>query len=47
VARVDRREPAILLAVGAVLLVLSGVHPHDCFTWVLEVAPILLGVPER
>jgi putative membrane protein len=35
----------LLLAVGLLLLVLSGVHPRERFTWVLEVAPILLGVP--
>jgi putative membrane protein len=27
------------------MLALSGVRPHDRFTWVLEVAPILIGVP--
>jgi putative membrane protein len=40
-----RREPLVLLAVGVALLVLSGVRPHDRFTWVLEVAPILIGIP--
>ena len=34
-----------LLTIGIVLLVLSGVAPHDRFTWLLEVAPILIGVP--
>jgi len=28
-----------------VLLVWSGMHPHDRFTWWLEVAPIFIGVP--
>jgi putative membrane protein len=28
-----------------VLLLWSGIHPHDRFTWWLEVAPILIGVP--
>ncbi|MGH7498955.1 MAG: DUF2238 domain-containing protein [Gemmatimonadales bacterium] len=28
-----------------VLLVWSGLHPHDRFTWFLEVFPILIGVP--
>ncbi len=41
----NRREPMILFAAGTLLLILSGLHPHDRFTWVLEVAPILLGVP--
>ena len=44
-ARPSRREPRILLALGLGLLVLSGIGPHDRLTWLLEVAPILLGVP--
>ena len=35
--RPARREPAVLLAVGAVLLVLSGIGPKDLYTWILEV----------
>lgn len=38
-------EPLILLVVWLALLVISGIQPHDYFTWVLEVAPSLLGVP--
>jgi putative membrane protein len=38
-------EPLVLLCLGVVLLALSGVAPHDRFTWVLEVAPILIGLP--
>ena len=38
-----RREPAVLLAVGAVLLVLSGIHPKDRYTWILEVAPAIVA----
>jgi putative membrane protein len=34
----------LLLAVLAIL-VWSGVAPHDRFTWYLEVAPVLLGLP--
>ena len=34
-----------LLASMVVLLVWSGIHPHDRFTWWLEVAPIFIGVP--
>jgi putative membrane protein len=34
-----------LLAAGAVILAWSAVRPHDYFTWLLEVAPILIGVP--
>ena len=35
----------VLLAVGLVLLAWSGLRPHDRFTWVLEVAPLFIGVP--
>jgi putative membrane protein len=34
-----------LLVAGLLLLVLTAVRPHDYFTWFLEVAPILIGVP--
>jgi putative membrane protein len=40
-----RRAPAVLLGLGTALLVLSGIHPHDRFTWFLEVAPILVAAP--
>jgi putative membrane protein len=39
------REPAVLLALAAVALVLSGIGPKDRFTWFLEVAPVLMGAP--
>ena len=42
--RSSRYELGLLLSL-MVLLVLSGIHPHDYFTWVLEVFPILIGVP--
>ena len=42
--RSSRYELRLLLSL-VVLLVLSGIHPHDYFTWVLEVSPILIGVP--
>ena len=29
----------------ALVLVWSGIEPHDRFTWWLEVAPVLIGVP--
>ena len=34
-------------ALGAVLalLVLTGLDPHDGLTWLMEVAPVLIGVP--
>ena len=40
-----RREPVALLAIALVLLVLSGIHPYDRTTWLLEVFPILLAAP--
>jgi putative membrane protein len=35
----------LLLGAGALALVVSGIHPHDRVTWVLEVVPIFIGVP--
>jgi putative membrane protein len=37
-------RPALLAVVLAVLL-WSGIAPHDRFTWFLEVAPVLIGLP--
>jgi len=42
---VNAREPAVLLGVGLALLAWSGLRPHDHFTWLLETAPIFIGVP--
>lgn len=39
------RYELALLASMVVLLAWSGIHPHDRFTWWLEVAPIFIGVP--
>jgi len=41
----SKREKIILLLLGAVSLVLSGIAPHDRVTWLLEVAPVLIVVP--
>jgi putative membrane protein len=40
-------DPRVLVFLAALLpvLVWSYVNPHDRFTWFLEVAPVLLGVP--
>lgn len=38
-------EVGVLLGIGAVLLVLSGIGPHDRLTWVMEVFPIFIAVP--
>lgn len=40
-----RREPLVLLLVALLLLAVSGIGPKDRFTWLLEVAPILVAVP--
>jgi putative membrane protein len=37
-------ELALLISAAAVL-VWSGIDPHDRFTWLLEVAPVLIGAP--
>ena len=39
------REPLTLLILALIALVVSGIHPYDRLTWVLEVAPILIGAP--
>ncbi len=39
------REPLVLLVLGLLLLLLSGIGPRDRYTWILEVAPILVAVP--
>lgn len=41
----DRRELAALLTICLAALVLSGIRPHHRLTWLLEVAPVLVGVP--
>lgn len=37
-------RPTLLLTV-IVVLIWSGIAPHDRFTWFLEVAPVLIGLP--
>jgi len=47
-ARAGSRPSAyeILLLIAVILvLVWSGISPHDRFTWLLEVFPVLLGIP--
>jgi putative membrane protein len=41
----DSRYELLLLVSLVVLLIWSGIGPHDRFTWLLEVAPVLIGVP--
>ncbi|HSN83374.1 MAG TPA: DUF2238 domain-containing protein, partial [Polyangiales bacterium] len=42
--RSPRYPTALLLAVLG-LLVWSAIEPHDRYTWFLEVAPVLMGIP--
>ena len=42
---VTGREPLVLFAIAGVLLVVSGIGPVDRLTWVLEVAPVAIGIP--
>ncbi len=44
VPRMDRRL-VVFLALLLPVLAWSGYAPHDRFTWFLEVAPVLIGVP--
>ena|SRR5882672_8534091 len=37
--------PVFLLVVVVGVLVWSGIAPHDRFTWFMEVAPVLIGLP--
>jgi len=43
--RRSSRYELFLLASLVAILVWSGIGPHDRFTWFLEVAPVLIGVP--
>jgi len=44
-AQPSSREPLVLLSVTLALLIWSGIAPYDFLTWVLEVAPVLIGLP--
>lgn len=35
----------LMLIVMAICLVISGLHPYDRVTWVLEIVPIIIAVP--
>ena len=41
----NRAEGLILLILGAIALVVSGIGPADRTTWILEVFPIFIAVP--
>ena len=40
-----RRVPWVMLAIVAAALVWSAIGPYDRLTWLLEVVPVLIGVP--
>jgi putative membrane protein len=39
------KEPLILLILGATLLVITAIHPHDYPTWWMETFPIFIALP--
>lgn len=39
----ERREHLALLAIGLLALIVSAIRPFDWLTWVLEVAPAVMG----
>jgi putative membrane protein len=41
----SKYEPLLLLAIAIAGLLISGIHPHDQATWLLEVFPVLIGAP--
>ncbi len=41
----SRREPLVLVLLLAAAVVVAGISPKDRRTWLLEIAPVLLGVP--
>lgn len=44
-SRFERQETLVLLIATLAALAVSGISPHDYTTWLLEVAPILVGLP--
>jgi len=45
VPHTGQREKRMLLAAILIALAVSALHPHDYPTWLMEVAPILTGLP--
>src|SRR3569833_2722652 len=41
----SRLEAVALLTITLLSLILSGISPHDRFTWLLEVLPVLIALP--
>ena len=44
-ANAQSKEPLVLFGIAAIVLVVSGIGPVDRLTWVLEVAPVAIGIP--
>ena len=44
-APVPQAYEMALLAIVALVFIWSGISPHDRFTWVMEVFPVILGIP--
>lgn len=44
-ATTRNREPMVLLTAALVALAISAIRPHDYPTWLMEIAPILIGIP--
>ena len=42
---VMRAEKPVLAVLTVLALVVSGVNPFDRLTWILETAPVMLGLP--
>lgn len=41
----NKTLPVVLLVATVVVLVISGIKPYDRTTWLLEVFPVLVGIP--
>ena len=39
------RTPIFLLITTLLALAISAIHPHDYFTWFMEVVPVFIGLP--
>ncbi len=43
--RSSHGQPLLLLVIAIAAVVVSGIAPHDRGTWVLEILPVVIGVP--
>lgn len=44
-SKVDLQLPVVLLCIVVLVLLWSGMQPHDRLTWILEVTPVLIALP--